>query len=1694
MEGQLAELQAALQSLQQKVEGAGAAHPPAKFVYAARKMSKFDGSRDKLDDWIQEAKSTIANMGLKGKDASEFLITHLEGEAKREVKVLTTEERSNPEEVLSLIEKQFGERYTQSQLISEFHGRKRCKGESLREFSHALMELLDRAVKGDPLAIADKDKTLRDRFVDGIDDHRLHIALSDRVEREPDIKFKDLRDYAFKIELPVSTKPHAHSTVVESTPSSTSESTIAGIAELVKGQALLTKALEQQQQQQMQLAQRQEELYKLMLDNAKQSSTASGGQGNSIRCYYCNKLGHKKVNCRKLKRDLENGGTSNNQPNNQGGSDTSAGSRAMTGKFNTIPIPELVEKTIGRRCVKPANFDGVHIDSLIDSGSDITSLPYSVFHEKLESKGARLVNTDQWLDLSAANGLEIPYIGVAIMDIELDGVTVRDRGIMITHDLPEREGHVPGVIGLNVLRWVPAYKNLLQETTTRNSTKARSSFVRVAGNGANIPQGTVCNIRASAKALLEPGIVEAVHNTQGIVVTPSLVSNTSELIVQVANFSKRDVSLKPRTKIGILSAIQKVQTGLTVKEEAGRLRISRDKPSGVQRDVMLPDLKDFPGNEEQRVRMHNILQEFTDIFYQEGDPLGITPTVKHRIIMEHATPISQPYRRIPPHLWTELKDHIEDLLQKGIITESSSDFASPIVIVQKRSGGIRMCVDYRKLNQRVRRDVYPIPRIEESLELMNGAQYFSTLDLTAAYYQVEVHPDDQHKTAFTTPLGLFEYKRMPFGLSTSPATFSRLMGQVFREDIMRILLVYMDDVLVHSQTVDEHINRLETTFSRLRQHKLKLDPRKCLLFRSEVKFLGHILTPIGVKTDPGKVAAIKEWPRPATLKDLRSFLGLCAYYRRFVKSFAKVAKPMYQLVGEMASTKKRRAKVGDKWTSAHEDAFQKLKDCLTSAPTLGYPIFTLPFTLEIDASLDGLGAVLSQKQGKQTKIIAYASRSLRPSEQSMTDFSSMKLETLALKWAVADKWREYLLPTKFVVKTDNNPLTYLMSKKRLTATEQQWVSALAGFNFTIEYKAGKNNQAADALSRLRRRPQETDSGTETCEQMSISTSVPLKLQAEIWGEVTDSSHVQAQSCSIMATGFPTIPVERMADLQRSDPVIGRMIALKAQYSSKPSLAQRRKETKEVQLLLRSWDKIRENQGVYYRVVKTTTDGTCDQLLLPSQLKKDILKSLHDLQGHQGIDRTLALIRTRCYWSHLDKEVRDYISHCQPCLLAKREKLKVPMGTVEAKQPLEVLAIDFTVLEKSTTGLENVLVMTDVFSKWTIAVPCKDQTAATVARVIVKEWFLRYGAPCRILSDQGRDFESRIVSKLCMMYGVDKCRTTSYHPQCNGQCERFNATMHDLLRTLPDKAKRQWPEHIAEMVYAYNTTPHASSGFSPFYVMFGRDPRLPVDILLGRKDDSMCASDVPMYVTMHQQRLQDAYDVVRRKLSLNADKRKQRADQHRDAKDCPLHLGQRVFYKQRGFKGRHKIQNVYQSDVYKVIKAMEGRDVYKIERADGSGKGKWVNRVDLKPCPKEKLVTDKDSIRQVSRKKIRLRKSSTSSSDTDFVFINRESVGDTDTLTACSESDHGGDSEQSEIESSDVSVISAYEDARVETPHASPNYYQTDGDEDGPNQQETSSTDVSVEDEPSIRLPRHSTRSSAGKHSNPFREPRSCVRR
>ena len=374
------------------------------------------------------------------------------------------------------------------------------------------------------------------------------------------------------------------------------------------------------------------------------------------------------------------------------------------------------------------------------------------------------------------------------------------------------------------------------------------------------------------------------------------------------------------------------------------------------------------------------------------------------------------------------------MLKVGAIRKSVSPWASPVVLVCKKDGSLRFCIDLQKLNSQTIKDVYSLPRIEESLDCLNGAIIFMSLDLKAGYWQVEMEENSIPYTAFTVgPLGFYECVCMPFGLTNAPATFQHLMESCLGDYHLKYCIIYLDDIIIFSKTPEEHIDRLCKVFQKLDEAGLHLQPSKCEFFWDRLEYLGHVVSRKGIETNSKKIAAILNWPQPRHITQVRSFLGFCNYYRKFIRGYAQVARPLYQLLtGENAKKKTNEIE----WTEQCKQAFDKLKEICSDTPILAYADYNKCFKVHTDASEQGLGAVLYQDQDDgTTRVIAYASQNLSKSEKR---YHSSKLEFLALKWSVCERFHEYLYGGKFQVYTDNNLLTYILMTAKLDATGQQW--------------------------------------------------------------------------------------------------------------------------------------------------------------------------------------------------------------------------------------------------------------------------------------------------------------------------------------------------------------------------------------------------------------------------------------------------------------------------------------------------------------------------------------------------------------------------------------------------------------------------------------------------------------------------------
>ncbi len=1022
------------------------------------------------------------------------------------------------------------------------------------------------------------------------------------------------------------------------------------------------------------------------------------------------------------------------------------------------------------------------------------------------------------------------------------------------------------------------------------------------------------------------------------------VDDKQHVYVRLINLSAHHIQIPRRQQIGTLSRVKLVENGwqASVKQQ----HVKTDGNNAVANDVsaneVLQALVDIDLSEtvldpSQKNQVHELLKRCNSVFAANSIELGNAVGVEHRIKLTDDTPFKERPRRIPPAMYKEVQKHIQEMLAAGAIRHSKSPYSSNVVLVRKKDGKLRVCIDYRRLNNRTVRDAYNIPVIDAALDNLCGAKWFSTLDLQAGYWQIQLAEEDKEKTAFCVGnLGFYEAERMPFGLTNAPATFQRLMEQTLAD--LTNTMAYLDDVIIYSSTFDEHITRLEAVFNKLQQQGLKLKPSKCHLFQKRVKYLGHVISENGIEADPEKIDAVKKWPIPKTIQDLRQTLGFFGYYRRFVKDYSKLARPLHQLLQGHENAKRTNKKIEVQFDEDAVSAFEVMKEKLTTLPILAYADFSLPFELHTDASGVGLGAVLYQEQDSVKRVIAYASRGLRQSEQH---YSAHRLEFLALKWAITEKFRDYLFGNHFEVFTDNNPLCYVLSTAKLDATGHRWLAELSTFDFSINYRSGKKNVDADSLSRCipESKHVQTEVVSAVCKQMTVEQPEMLFDTQEV---IAYQETVEVPAAVIEANR------RKWKQLQQYDPVLGRIIPIIQRGTKLTSreVALIVKDCPDFKIYWRTWERLCIRNGVLCR--SRDVNGTkTHQIVLPESEREATLRGLHDGVGHLGRDRTLDLVRSRFYWPKMTEQVQEYVKKCLPCIKRKAHVPdRAPLVPITTTQPMELLCIDFLTLEPSKGGVENILVMTDHFTRYAHAVPTRNQTAKTTAKVLY-DFFLHYGFPLRVHSDQGRNFESKVIKELCEMAGTQKSRTTPYHPMGNGLCERFNSTLMNMLGTMEDRQKHDWKTYVPGLVHAYNCTKHDSTGYSPFYLMFGRHPRLPIDIIMGIELEEREVQSTVRYVEELQEKLKYAYDTAEKESRLATREQKQRYD--RRIKGAVVQVGDRVLVKNVTIRGKSKLANKFEDDVY-IVKEQPNKDipVFIVEAEQGPRRRRTLHRNLLLP--------------------------------------------------------------------------------------------------------------------------------------------------
>jgi hypothetical protein len=915
---------------------------------------------------------------------------------------------------------------------------------------------------------------------------------------------------------------------------------------------------------------------------------------------------------------------------------------------------------------------------------------------------------------------------------------------------------------------------------------------------------------------------------------PTAVNATPYRRIHLANVAGQDPELDYQDDIASNLEFE--------DDESGATQLNQDFIGALDKLQLDPDIR-------------TLLLAYKDIFPTSLPGLPPHRSVFHTIPLEpgHRPPCRPCYRLAPPEM-QECKTQVETLLSQGLIRPSSSPYGSPVLFVRKKDKSYRMVIDFRALNKITIQDKYPIPRIDDLLDRLQNAQIFSSLDLLSGYHQVRLQESDIAKTAFRTPMGLYEFLVLPFGLTNAPATFQRLMATIFHDFVREgFLVIYLDDLLVYSRTKDEHVEHLRRVFERLRQSQLYAKFTKCAFFRTELAYLGHVVGKDGLRVDPGKVKVVDEWPAPTNVHEVRQFLGLANYFRKFIQNYSTIAAPLTALTS---------SKTQWTWGDQEQEAFLNVKKALTRSPVLALPDQTKGFKIICDASNYGVGAVLTQ----DGRAVAFFSKKLNDAERN---YHTTEKELAAVVYALKE-WRCYVLGQEVTVVTDHRANSFLQSQPFLSPRRARWSEFLQDFSIIWNWEPGRTN-VADPISR--------------CPNLLVMTRGQLQETASSRrGHQEDTCtgrEVGQGTTGLGGTAGPTKPTTELYGCADWLPL------LKTAYLVDPWLHKKQNRRK-VTFRDGLWYK---DTRIYVPMHHLHEDGT------ERNLRRDVLEALHGpvYIGHPGRTKTLQLVAKTWWWPGLYEHVKDFVAFCDSCQKVKAST-QLPAGLL---QPLEIprrkwqsISMDLiTGLPKTKTGFDAIWVVVDRLSKCAhFAATTTNADAEDIAELLRTRVYMNHGSPLEIVSDRDPRFTSKFSQALFRLTGCRSALSTAFHPQSDGQTERVNRILEDYLRHYVGPRQTDWDKHLPEAEFAYNNSWQASINTTPFRLTYGQDPIIPFQNIM---DTDIPSADV------FARRMRQDLDRARTFLVAAQDRQKFYADTQR--RQLTLDVGQQVLLSTRNLR-------------------------------------------------------------------------------------------------------------------------------------------------------------------------------------------------
>lgn len=1155
------------------------------------------------------------------------------------------------------------------------------------------------------------------------------------------------------------------------------------------------------------------------------SNPSHSGPLNSKSCRYCKKPGHMLEECRKLKwkKEQESKKTNYKQPLENG---KRPGSPAFS-KVNIVQTPASsssssvsiasigISSDMIIQLQSPVIQDGPLI-FLVDTGAE-TSL---IRKERLKTWKNAPIDSQRIKKLTGFGDDQIHSTkGSIALPVQFNNEIYE----MTFHTLDENTFNlkVDGILGRNIM---------MQGGATLDCTTHQLNFTRF---NIQLPLLSLHEIEPQTRKILNVQ-VSSKSPKEGIIQLPSVESDapthvfTSNLVRKNDNNTVPLIVTNPSDKYArVLVPLLNLQTPSHILSAS----LLSDTENPDRKTKLRENLRLTHLTSEEQKKLLTLLDEYNDIFYLPGDKLVSEIKSYHDIkLKDDVKPIYVKNYRFPEIHKSEVEKQTSELLKQNIIKTSDSAWNAPIWIVPKKIDASgkqkwRIVVDYRKLNEVTIPDRYPIPNMDDIFDSLANAKVFTTLDLAQGFHQIPIKPEDRPKTAFSTHKGHFEFNKMPFGLINAPATFQRIMNNILNGILGNECFVYLDDIIIFSNSFESHLPKLRNVFNRLRENQLFIQPDKSEFIHGQLPYLGFIISQNGIKPNPAKVDSIRNFPEPKNVRSIQQFLGLAGFYRRFIQDYSKIIKPLTSLL---------RKDTPFVWTSECQKSFENLKEELTSDNLiLQYPNFDELFYLYTDASNYAIGAVLQQKDSNSCfKPVSFASRTLNKAE---VNYSTIEKELLAIVWATK-YFRPYLFGRKFIIRSDHRPLVWLFKIRDPGSRLLRWRLKLEEFNYEVEYVPGAQNTVADCLSRI----------------SEIHTLVPLDTilltDCKTIAIISSPDIIEHNSLvtPTMLKSLTDQPINILEDSARRFMVL--CYTRESEHEPFEILKYKSVLSKLRQILV---DHNKTNVGIIDDfdggVTSENSRHATENLLInelhpinplwlclkkkPAKLQS-FLKEVHThpLAGHPGIKRTFNLLKSKGYhWSGMKQDISDFNKACHECQLTKisRQPRKHPiLITDTSSEPTEKISLDFLGPYTTTDdGNKQIMSLQDDLTKFIVlkAVPNAD---TTVVVNILMEYFSLFGIPKKIRTDQGRNFCSNLMKELTEELGIGKIECTAYHPESNGALERSHGTLKEHIKFYVNSERTNWDRYISTAVYAYNNAVHSATNFSPYQLMFGRQPNLP----------------------------------------------------------------------------------------------------------------------------------------------------------------------------------------------------------------------------------------------------------------------------